>query len=89
MKGYFDKEQLFYTSSREKMAHLLECMNDIVKGLNDETAYYENWIWLVPDEADKEDFMDIAEDNEDISEVVDQFLSIINHYCILKDMDED
>lgn len=89
MRNYCDKKERFYSSSQKTMAEILKAMDTLVRGLNDEDAYYDHWIWLVPDEATDEDFMDIAEDNEDINEVVEQFLLIMNHYCILQDMDEE
>ena len=49
---------------------LVKSMNTIVKALNNEEAYYGSWIYLVPDEADDEDFQEIAEDEELFSSVV-------------------
>ncbi|MCD8371858.1 MAG: hypothetical protein LUD27_00965 [Clostridia bacterium] len=59
-----DKNRNFYATKFDDMADIVEAMNTIVKGMNDETAYFENWIDLVPDEASREDFEEIAKDKE-------------------------
>ena len=41
----------------------IEMMHQNIIDLGDETLY-ERWIYLVPDEADINDFIDIAEDEE-------------------------
>ena len=46
----------------DRKFELVKSMNTIVKELNNEEAYYGSWIYIVPDEADDEDFRDIAED---------------------------
>lgn len=51
-----------------EMAKLLISMNTIVKAINDEGAYYNAWICLIPDEADDEELEDIANNQEDIFE---------------------
>lgn len=58
----------------------LKGMNLMVRNMNDERAYYDAWIWLVPDEADEDDLIDIAEDAEDFNRVVQQFLFIVRTY---------
>ena len=45
-------------------ACLIDAMNTIIKACNDETAYYNRWIYTVPDESTFEDMIDIAEDRE-------------------------
>ena len=42
---------------------LIAAMSHIILSLNDENAYLE-WIEIVPDQADADDIMDIAEDDE-------------------------
>lgn len=42
----------------------LKAMNTLVKSLNDELAYYDNWIYIIPDDVDDEELMSIAEDND-------------------------
>lgn len=43
----------------DRKFELVKSMNTIVKELNNEEAYYGKWIYIVPDEADDEDFRDI------------------------------
>ena len=60
----------------------LKSMNFLVKSLNDETAYYSKWIWIIPDEADEEELADIAENDVDIfADAVKCFRSIIKNYA--------
>ena len=63
----------------KQRAFLLNSMNNLVRELNDEEYYYSCWIDLVPDEAEFEDFINIAERDEDFAEVVERFLSIMAH----------
>lgn len=44
---------------------MLKSMNELVKCINDETAYYGSWILIVPDEASDEELADIASDEDD------------------------
>ena len=61
---------------------ILEGMNNIIKALNNEEAYYE-WIVTIPDEADEDDIKYCAEDEEIFTEAVEDFKRIMKHY--LKD----
>lgn len=45
----------------------LKSMNTIIKSMNDESAYNE-WIWIIPDEADDDELMEIAEEDEETFE---------------------
>lgn len=59
---------------------LLKAMHTIIRMMNDEGAYFE-WIYTIPDEADDEELMDIAEnDNETFAEAVTEFYRIIRKY---------
>lgn len=60
--------------------NLVKSMDTIVKSLNDEGAYYNHWIYIVPDEADDDDFLDIAEDEETFVEAVRCFKGIVREY---------
>ena len=63
---------------------LLKAMNTIVKSLNNEEAYYGDWIYIVPDEADDEELQEIAfEDEETFVDAVKSFKRCMKHY--LKD----
>lgn len=67
----------------DRRFELIKSMNTIVKELNNEEAYYGMWIYIVPDEADDEDFHDIAEDEELFIDTINCFKKIMKHY--LKD----
>lgn len=55
-------------------AKILISMNNIVRALNDEGAYYNQWIYIIPDEADDDELEDIADNMEDIfAEAVECF----------------
>lgn len=59
---------------------IVECMDYLIRSLNNESAYYQNWIYLVPDEATVEDYADIAEDDELYGETCKLFRSLLKHY---------
>ena len=61
-------------------ANMLGGMNEYVKCFNDETAYYDYWIEIVPDECTEEDLMDIAENDEDFNDVCILFGKLIKAY---------
>lgn len=44
--------------------NLLKAMDFIIFSLDDETPYYQEWISVVPDCAEDDDFQFIANDNE-------------------------
>ena len=59
----------------------LRAMNFLVENLNDETAYYRKWIWIIPDEADDDELEDIAENDIEIfNAAVQCFKSIMKNY---------
>lgn len=62
---------------------LVKAMNAIVKSLNNEEAYYNHWIDIVPDEADDDDLYDIAIDEELFNDTVKLFKRNMREY--LKD----
>lgn len=61
-------------------AKIVKCMNYLVVSMNNENAYYEHWIYLVPDCADDEDFDEIARDNELYAEVCNLFRELMGLY---------
>lgn len=61
---------------------VLKAMNTIVMAINDETAYYRDWIWLIPDEADDDELRQCAEDDEIFSDAVKQFIYIMKIYGV-------
>lgn len=54
------------TSTNEKF-ETLRSMNNIIKSMNDESAY-SAWIWIVPDGADDDELMEIVEEDEETFE---------------------
>ena len=60
--------------------NLLGGMNEYIKCLNDETAYYDYWIELVPDEATEEDLQDIAESDELFNATCELFGRLIKRF---------
>lgn len=63
-----------------KNYELIKSMNTIVKSLNDETGYYDYWIEIVPDEANDDDLMDIAYDEELLEDTIKCFKKIMEKY---------
>jgi hypothetical protein len=60
--------------------NMLGGMNEYVKCMNDEDAYYNHWICIVPDECTEEDLEDIAEDDESFNDVVECFAALVKEY---------
>lgn len=60
--------------------NLVGGMNEYIKCLNDETAYYNYWIELVPDEATEDDLQDIAESDELFNETCELFGKLIKRF---------
>ena len=60
---------------------LLKGMNAIVISLNNENAYYNNWIQVFPDLPCEEDFLEIVKSEESFKEIVLLFLSIMKKYA--------
>ena len=59
---------------------MLESMHYLISSLNDENAYYNAWIYVMPDGATDDDFADIAEDNKLYDEVCALFTRLIKRY---------
>lgn len=59
---------------------VIKSMNTIVKALNDESGYYDDWIYTVPDEATDNDLMEIAYDEELLEEAIESFKRIMAEY---------
>lgn len=65
------------TSTNEKF-ETLRSMNTIIKSMNDESAY-DAWIYIIPDGADDDELMEIAEeDEESFDDAVHAFMEIMN-----------
>ena len=79
-----DQDKIIYAHSIEDMAEIIKAMNTIVKGLNNENAYYYDWIDIVPDEATEDDFKYIAEDDEILTDTLKRFKNIIEKHFEFK-----
>ena len=42
----------------------LKAMNTLIKHANDETVY-ESWIWIIPDQCEDDELLDVAMDQPD------------------------
>lgn len=60
--------------------NLVGGMNEYMSCINDETAYYDYWIQVVPDECTEDDLESIAESDELFNDVCKLFGFIIRHY---------
>lgn len=61
----------------------IKAMNTLVKCLNNEEAYYDRWIYIVPDEASDEELMEIASEayqEDTFKESSILFLQLMNEY---------
>lgn len=79
-----DQNYVMCKTKIEDMAEIVKAMNTIVKGLNNEDAYYYDWIDIVPDEATDDDFKDIAENDEILTDTLKRFKYIIAKYFKFK-----
>ena len=66
-------------SYKKDRIELLKAMHTIVCNFNHENAYM-SWINLVPDCPSEEDFVDMAEDDDDMDEAVKLFFALIKRY---------
>ena len=58
---------------------LLIAMNTVVKDMNHEGAYDE-WIRVIPDQANEDDLEDCAMDDDTMQAACKMFNSIVRHY---------
>ena len=58
---------------------IVKAMHEIIRCMNNEDAYMA-WIYTVPDEANDEDFKDIAESDELFADACQAFKSIFTEY---------
>ena len=64
-----------------RRAVVLKAMDNAIRGMNDEFAI-ETWLMVgVPDEASDEDYMSIAEDHEEYTDIVKVFARIVTKYA--------
>ena len=58
----------------------LKSMNTIIKSMNDESAY-NAWIYIIPDGADDDELMEIAEeDEESFEDACKLFAELVRKY---------
>ena len=67
------------TNTNEKF-EALRSMNTIIKSMNDESAY-NAWIYIIPDGADDDELMEIAEEDEDsFKDACNLFVKLVKKY---------
>lgn len=67
------------TNTNERF-EVLKSMNNIVRNMNDESAY-NAWIWCIPDGADDEELQEIAEEDEEtFKETCELFAKLVQKY---------
>lgn len=62
--------------AKESRITQLKAMHKLMCNANDEDIYM-SWILLMPDEPTEQDFVDIAEDDEDYNDCFDLFVRLI------------
>ena len=73
------QEDLTMTNTNEKF-EALRSMNTIIKNMNDESAY-NAWIYIIPDGADDDELMEIAEEDEDsFKDACNLFAKLVRKY---------
>lgn len=60
----------------QQRAAVLASMDHVIRTANHEDAY-ETWILVVPDQADDDDFVSIAEDDEEFEYACKTFVRLI------------
>ena len=73
------RKDLMSSWVRETRLRQLKAMHELMCCANDENIYYNNWIYLVPDESSEEDFIDIIMDDELFDECFDLFKKLIKY----------
>lgn len=63
-----------------KKYEVIKSMNTIVKALNDESGYYDDWIYTIPEDADNDTLMEIAYDEELLEDAIKSFKRIMAEY---------
>ena len=84
--GIKDENGILFTNKPEQMAEIIKAMHTIVQGINDERAYYNDWIiYGVPDCPTEDDFKFIAEDDDSLTDTLKSFKRIIETYFKFKE----
>lgn len=61
---------------------VLQAMNMLAKMCNNEGFYYNHWIYIIPDDADAEELMDIADNCPDtFNDAVQCFIKHFHKYA--------
>lgn len=68
-----------YKSLTRRLEHL-KAMHLIICNMNHEGAYYDHWIYIVPDQPTESDMVDIADDDEEFDEACALFVRIVSRY---------
>ena len=66
----------------EHRFEVLKAMNTLARTTNDEGFMFNHWLYIIPDEADDEELLDIAVNDEDIfNDAVSCFLASWRKYA--------
>lgn len=63
-----------------KKFEVMKAMNLIIKSMNDEIPYFDDWIYLIPDEADDYDLIMCAKNEEIFKDACILFRALIKDY---------
>lgn len=65
----------------EERFKVLKAMDTLVRFINNESAYYNHWIYIIPDDADEDELREIAyEDEETFKDAVECFGRVYPEY---------
>lgn len=69
------------TGTGAEKFEILKAMNTLIRALNNEEAYYGDWVYTIPDEVDDAELQEIAfEDEETFEEAVYSFKRCMMYY---------
>lgn len=71
-----DKWGIVYMPTVSGRVHVLEAMHSIIESLNDESYYFNKWLFIVPEAPTREDFEVIATDQDYFDTAVKTFFRI-------------
>ena len=79
--AYWDKIEEQLKDERATRLELLHNMHNIVLHLNNENAYYNNWIvYGMPDEPTEDDFEYIADNLDEFKDITTAFYKVVASY---------
>jgi hypothetical protein len=76
-KNKIKKEDSISGFTKDARVNQLKAMHKLMCLANNESIYYNNWIYLMPDEPSEDDFVSIAIDDDQYNECFDLFVKLI------------